>query len=47
MCMNSIWFHIDCWWLQVEAEGHCTSQMRLLIDQISMQQGRIVDLQGP
>jgi alpha-1,3-mannosyl-glycoprotein beta-1,2-N-acetylglucosaminyltransferase len=29
----------------VEAEGHCTSQMRLLIDQISMQQGRIVDLQ--
>ncbi|GMY05271.1 alpha-1,3-mannosyl-glycoprotein 2-beta-N-acetylglucosaminyltransferase isoform X1 [Fagus crenata] len=29
----------------VEAEGHCTSQMSLLIDQISMQQGRIVDLQ--
>ncbi|XP_043711042.1 alpha-1,3-mannosyl-glycoprotein 2-beta-N-acetylglucosaminyltransferase isoform X1 [Telopea speciosissima] len=29
----------------VEAENHCTSQMRLLIDQISMQQGRIVALE--
>ncbi|XP_059654138.1 alpha-1,3-mannosyl-glycoprotein 2-beta-N-acetylglucosaminyltransferase isoform X2 [Cornus florida] len=26
----------------VESENHCTSQMRLLIDQISMQQGQIV-----
>lgn len=31
---------------QVEAENHCTSQMRLLIDQISVQQGQIVALQG-
>lgn len=31
---------------QVEAENHCTSQMRLLIDQISVQQGEIVALQG-
>ncbi|PIA56872.1 hypothetical protein AQUCO_00700911v1, partial [Aquilegia coerulea] len=30
----------------VESEIHCTSQMRLLIDQISMQQGRIVALEG-
>ncbi|KAF5191672.1 Alpha-1,3-mannosyl-glycoprotein 2-beta-N-acetylglucosaminyltransferase, partial [Thalictrum thalictroides] len=29
----------------VESEIHCTSQMRLLIDQISMQQGRIVALE--
>lgn len=29
----------------VEAENHCTNQMRLLIDQISMQQGRIVALE--
>lgn len=32
--------------LQVESENHCTSQMRLLIDQISMQQSRIVALEG-
>ncbi|XAR59897.1 Alpha-1,3-mannosyl-glycoprotein 2-beta-N-acetylglucosaminyltransferase [Bertholletia excelsa] len=30
----------------MESENHCTSQMRLLIDQISMQQGRIVDLEA-
>lgn len=29
----------------VEAENHCTSQTRLFIDQISMQQGRIVELE--
>ncbi|XP_065630463.1 alpha-1,3-mannosyl-glycoprotein 2-beta-N-acetylglucosaminyltransferase [Quercus suber] len=29
----------------VEEENHCTTQMRLLIDQISMQQGRIVALE--
>lgn len=29
----------------VESENHCTSQMRLLIDQISMQQGRILSLE--
>ncbi|KAG8644241.1 alpha-1,3-mannosyl-glycoprotein 2-beta-N-acetylglucosaminyltransferase [Manihot esculenta] len=29
----------------VESENHCTSQLRLLIDQISMQQGRIVALE--
>ncbi|XP_057963813.1 alpha-1,3-mannosyl-glycoprotein 2-beta-N-acetylglucosaminyltransferase [Malania oleifera] len=29
----------------VESENHCTSQMRLLIDQISMQQGRVVALE--
>jgi alpha-1,3-mannosyl-glycoprotein beta-1,2-N-acetylglucosaminyltransferase len=29
----------------VEAESHCTSQMRLLIDQISTQQGRIVAME--
>ncbi|KAL5713773.1 alpha-1,3-mannosyl-glycoprotein 2-beta-N-acetylglucosaminyltransferase [Ranunculus cassubicifolius] len=29
----------------VESESHCTSQMRLLIDQISTQQGRIVSLE--
>ncbi|CAI9104839.1 OLC1v1003611C1 [Oldenlandia corymbosa var. corymbosa] len=29
----------------VEAENHCTSQTRLLIDQISMQQGKIVSLE--
>uniref|UniRef100_A0A5B6ZB62 Alpha-1,3-mannosyl-glycoprotein 2-beta-N-acetylglucosaminyltransferase n=1 Tax=Davidia involucrata TaxID=16924 RepID=A0A5B6ZB62_DAVIN len=29
----------------VESENHCTSQMRLLIDQISMQQGQIVALE--
>ncbi|KAL4186430.1 hypothetical protein AMTRI_Chr09g14100 [Amborella trichopoda] len=28
----------------VESESHCTSQMRLLIDQISIQQGKIVAL---
>lgn len=32
--------------LQVEAETRCTVQMRKLIDQISMQQSRIVDLEG-
>jgi len=30
---------------QIEAENHCTSQIRSLIDQISLQQGRILDLQ--
>ncbi|KAF7841536.1 Alpha-1,3-mannosyl-glycoprotein 2-beta-N-acetylglucosaminyltransferase [Senna tora] len=30
----------------IEAENHCTSQMRSLIDQISLQQGRIVALEG-
>ncbi|XP_020530022.1 alpha-1,3-mannosyl-glycoprotein 2-beta-N-acetylglucosaminyltransferase isoform X2 [Amborella trichopoda] len=30
--------------IQVESESHCTSQMRLLIDQISIQQGKIVAL---
>lgn len=40
-------YHIVAHWLkQVEAENHCTSQMRLLIDQISVQQGQIVTLQG-
>lgn len=29
----------------VEAENHCTSQMRLLIDQISQQMGKIVSLE--
>ncbi|GMP37250.1 hypothetical protein CsSME_00009018 [Camellia sinensis var. sinensis] len=29
----------------MESESHCTSQMRLLIDQISMQQGQIVALE--
>ncbi|KAI5068249.1 hypothetical protein GOP47_0016594 [Adiantum capillus-veneris] len=29
----------------VEAENHCTSQMRLFIDQISQQMGRIVSLE--
>lgn len=29
----------------VEAENHCTSQMRLLIDQISIQQGKIVAIE--
>ncbi|CAK9177924.1 unnamed protein product [Ilex paraguariensis] len=29
----------------VKSENHCTSQMRLLIDQISMQQGQIVGLE--
>lgn len=29
----------------VESESHCTGQMRLLIDQISLQQGRIVALE--
>lgn len=29
----------------VDAEHHCTSQMRLLIDQISMQQEQIVALE--
>ncbi|CAK7329075.1 unnamed protein product [Dovyalis caffra] len=29
----------------VESEDHCTSQTRLLIDQISIQQGRIVSLE--
>ncbi|KAK3000837.1 hypothetical protein RJ639_020695 [Escallonia herrerae] len=33
-------------YIQVEAENRCTSQMRSLIDQISMQQGRIVALEG-
>lgn len=31
---------------QVESENECTSQMRRLIDQISMQQGQIVALEG-
>ncbi|KAH1123478.1 hypothetical protein AAZX31_06G000300 [Glycine max] len=30
----------------IEAENHCTSQTRSLIDQISLQQGRIVALEG-
>ncbi|XP_050880860.1 alpha-1,3-mannosyl-glycoprotein 2-beta-N-acetylglucosaminyltransferase isoform X3 [Lathyrus oleraceus] len=30
----------------IQAENHCTSQMQSLIDQISLQQGRIVSLQG-
>jgi alpha-1,3-mannosyl-glycoprotein beta-1,2-N-acetylglucosaminyltransferase len=30
----------------IESENHCTSQSRLLIDQISIQQGTIVSLQG-
>lgn len=30
----------------MDAEHHCTSQMRLLIDQISMQQEQIVALEG-
>lgn len=29
----------------IEAENHCTTQIRSLIDQISLQQGRILDLQ--
>lgn len=29
----------------IEAENHCTAQIRSLIDQISLQQGRILDLQ--
>ncbi|KAF7126898.1 hypothetical protein RHSIM_Rhsim11G0198000 [Rhododendron simsii] len=29
----------------IESENRCTSQMRLLIDQISMQRGRILDLE--
>lgn len=29
----------------IESENHCTSEMRMLIDQISMQQGQIVDLE--
>ncbi|XP_059654139.1 alpha-1,3-mannosyl-glycoprotein 2-beta-N-acetylglucosaminyltransferase isoform X3 [Cornus florida] len=33
-------------YIQVESENHCTSQMRLLIDQISMQQGQIVAQEG-
>ena len=32
--------------LQVEAENLCTSQMRLLIDQISEQTGKILTLEG-
>ncbi|XP_068640121.1 alpha-1,3-mannosyl-glycoprotein 2-beta-N-acetylglucosaminyltransferase-like isoform X2 [Aristolochia californica] len=31
--------------IQVESENHCTSQMRFLIDQISVQQGKIVALE--
>ncbi|KAJ8572104.1 hypothetical protein K7X08_008615 [Anisodus acutangulus] len=31
--------------LKIEAENHCTSQTRLLIDQISQQQGRVVALE--
>lgn len=34
-----------CIW-QLDAEHHCTSQIRLLIDQISMQQEQIVALEG-
>ncbi|PHT61533.1 hypothetical protein T459_34609 [Capsicum annuum] len=30
----------------IEAESHCTSQTRLLIDQISQQRGRVVALEG-
>ncbi|XP_050880863.1 alpha-1,3-mannosyl-glycoprotein 2-beta-N-acetylglucosaminyltransferase isoform X5 [Lathyrus oleraceus] len=33
-------------YIQIQAENHCTSQMQSLIDQISLQQGRIVSLQG-
>ncbi|XP_057500716.1 alpha-1,3-mannosyl-glycoprotein 2-beta-N-acetylglucosaminyltransferase-like [Actinidia eriantha] len=32
-------------YIQMESENRCTSQMRLLIDQISMQQGKIVALE--
>ncbi|XP_010270494.1 PREDICTED: alpha-1,3-mannosyl-glycoprotein 2-beta-N-acetylglucosaminyltransferase isoform X2 [Nelumbo nucifera] len=32
-------------YIQVESENRCTSEMRLLIDQISMQQGKIVALE--
>lgn len=31
---------------QVESQSQCTSQMRSLIDQISMQQEKIVSLEG-
>ncbi|PNX94342.1 alpha-1,3-mannosyl-glycoprotein 2-beta-N-acetylglucosaminyltransferase-like protein [Trifolium pratense] len=31
--------------IAIEAENHCTSHMRSLIDQISLQQGRIVALE--
>jgi len=34
-----------CFW-QVEAEDHCTSQTRSLIDQISLQQERLLALEG-
>ncbi|RZC55062.1 hypothetical protein C5167_013912 [Papaver somniferum] len=30
----------------VESENHCSSQVRMLIDQISSQQGRIVSLEA-
>lgn len=32
--------------LQIESENQCTSQLRTLIDQISLQQGQIVSLEG-
>lgn len=32
--------------LQIESEDQCTSQLRTLIDQISLQQGQIVSLEG-
>lgn len=33
-------------YLQIESENHCTSQMRGLIDEVSIKQSRIVALQG-
>lgn len=44
-CFFDISFALICFW-QVEAEDHCTSQTRLLIDQISMQQERVLALEG-
>lgn len=32
--------------LQIESENHCTSQMRRLIDEVSIKQSRIVALEG-
>jgi len=36
-------FHL---FLQIESENHCTSQMRGLIDEVSIKQSRIVALEG-
>ncbi|ONH92542.1 hypothetical protein PRUPE_8G179800 [Prunus persica] len=33
-------------YIQIESEDQCTSQLRTLIDQISLQQGQIVSLEG-